>query len=209
MGKFRTSTIIAMALPSTLQFLKKTRFDMKEIVEGTKDISGTPIPKDLNLDLHKTHWDFCLLEESSIGMKFSVESRYGPNLDCLVYLCYKFPDLRMRLTFQSNDTDGCFDLVYIARTRNGKVETQEAYWDEEYIGGCGFGEIPEFHIRYRNGVLLEKNGKLPCFINDNNGIILSKYEFYDSYYEVNDDDLPDDFEPIPFSTKVPIKNLKI
>lgn len=166
MGKFRTSTIIAMASPQTLQFLKRTRLDMQEILNGTRDISGTPIPEDLELNLTKTHWDFCLLQESSMGMEFTVESRYGPNLDCLTYLCYKFPDLRVRLTFQSYDTDGFFDLVWIARTRDGKVQIQEAYWDEDYIHGCGFGEIPDFYERYTPGVYLEKNGHLPCQIKD-------------------------------------------
>lgn len=166
MGKFRTSTVIAMASPETLKILKRTRIDMKEILEVTKDISGTPIPEDLKLNLVKTHWDFCLHKESSTGMEFSVESRYGPNLDCFTYLCYKFPDLRIRLTFKYYDTDGFFDLVWIARTRNGMVELQEAYWDEDLIGGCGLGLMPEYYEEYRPGIYLEKNGHPPCQIID-------------------------------------------
>lgn len=195
MGKFRTSTIIAMANPETLAIIKRTRFDMAEILEATKDISGTPIPLDLKLNLVKTHWDFCLLKESSWGMEFHVESRYGPNLDCLIYLCYKFPDLRLRLTYKYYDTDGFFDLVFIVRTRNGEVETQEAYWDEDLIHGCGYAGEPDFYEEYEHGIYLEKGGFHPCLIKDDEETVVNKKNEVLSN-TIFDDGL-EESEPIP------------
>jgi hypothetical protein len=163
MTKFRTSTVITMADPSTLSILKNACMDFDEILKVTKDISGTPIPEELQERLayetkwmRSNCWDFMIHEESSWGMKFTIETRYNPDFNFFVYLCYKFPDLRVKIDYSSCDTDGTYDIVFICRTREGKVEIQEAVWDEEYLSGCGYGLEPEFYKRYSPGLLLKK-----------------------------------------------------
>jgi hypothetical protein len=163
MTKFRTSEILVMANESTLSLLKNACMDFDEIIKVVKDISGTPIPEELqekldyeNKFFRSNCWDFTIYEESSWGMKFMIETRYGPDFDFFEYLCYKFPDLRVRIEYSSYDTDGTYDIVYIARTRNGKVEVQSAVWDEDYLAGCGYGDIPDFYKKYSPGLLLKK-----------------------------------------------------
>jgi hypothetical protein len=163
MTKFRTSTVITMADPSTLSILKNACMDFDEIFKVTKDISGTPIPEELQKRLayetkwmRSNCWDFIIQEESSWGMKFTIETRYNPDFDFFVYLCYKFPDLRVKIDYSSYDTDGFYDIVFICRTQEGKVEIQEAVWNEDYLSGCGYGLEPEFYKRYSPGLLLKK-----------------------------------------------------